>query len=230
MLQSKEDLAAHLREQMEFLHASSKSYDDGLVGEAKRLAVVIAALVHDTKNSKSLLTQLKRKDIRFYDTGAQSDLRHQHIKAVFDAPNPKTGKKWKGGVLHSQRLVLLASNSNADGQNRPYPPLLKGGLKGCNKLVFDDWWNQNAVNNVRGEKFLTRKELVLAMRNKDGGAHIDPNLSPKYAELTRSDGFKLTMILGGVPAVENGPEPGTVRQIAFEVLHSIQTQLCDLVG
>ncbi len=61
--QTKDELESHLREQIEFLKRSSQAYDEGYTSEAKRLAVAIRLLLHDTQNSTSLLTLLEKKDI-----------------------------------------------------------------------------------------------------------------------------------------------------------------------
>ena len=61
--QSKVDLEDHLREQISFLRASADSYDSGFKGEAKRLAVIIRVLLHDTHKSTSLMTLLGIKGI-----------------------------------------------------------------------------------------------------------------------------------------------------------------------
>ena len=57
--QSQEALQDHLTEQIGFLLRSAESYDNGFTDEAKRLAVTIRVLVHDTGKSTSLLKQLK---------------------------------------------------------------------------------------------------------------------------------------------------------------------------
>ena len=68
MRQSEDDLQTHLSEQIAFLKNSTKSYDEGFDGEAKRMATAIRVLVHDTPKSASLLAQLALKQIEFYDT------------------------------------------------------------------------------------------------------------------------------------------------------------------
>src|SRR5690606_13004531 len=60
--QTKAELIAHLDDTVGFLGASSEAFDAGKTGEAKRLAVSIRVLVHDTANSKSLLGLLGWKD------------------------------------------------------------------------------------------------------------------------------------------------------------------------
>jgi hypothetical protein len=62
------ELECHLAEQLQFLQVSAAAFDAGFEGEAKRLAVVLRILLHDTKSSKSLLGQLGRKGGPFFDT------------------------------------------------------------------------------------------------------------------------------------------------------------------
>ena len=71
--QTNEDLLGYLEEQIRFLISSSNSYDNKFLGEAKRLAVVIRVLLYDTSSSTSLLTQLGKKNIGFYDTSIDYD-------------------------------------------------------------------------------------------------------------------------------------------------------------
>ena len=56
------DLEADLAEQLQFLASSSRAFDQGDLAEAKRIALVIRVLVHDTAMSHSLLAQLGIKD------------------------------------------------------------------------------------------------------------------------------------------------------------------------
>ena len=52
--QSLHELINHLKEQILFLKASASAFDEGFDGEAKRLAVTVRVLLHDTNNSISL--------------------------------------------------------------------------------------------------------------------------------------------------------------------------------
>ena len=64
--QKKDELINHLQEQVRFLNASARSFDEGFEGEAKRLSLVIRVLLHDTKRSTSLLTSLGLKEKLWY--------------------------------------------------------------------------------------------------------------------------------------------------------------------
>jgi hypothetical protein len=62
-------LKAALAEQVDFLRASAERFDAGHQHEAKRLALTIRVLLHDTASSKSLLEQLDLKSsLAFLDT------------------------------------------------------------------------------------------------------------------------------------------------------------------
>jgi hypothetical protein len=60
---TKEELANHLKEQIDFMIASAIQFDNGFEGEAKRLAIAIRILVHDTSRCSALLTQLNKLNI-----------------------------------------------------------------------------------------------------------------------------------------------------------------------
>ncbi|MTK13867.1 MAG: hypothetical protein F8N39_17930 [Clostridiaceae bacterium] len=49
------------------------------------------------------------------------------------------------------------------------------------KLSFDTWWNHIIIDNKQGI-VLTRRQILLAVCNKDGGAHIDEKLSSTFAD------------------------------------------------
>ncbi|MCK4476787.1 MAG: hypothetical protein KAU16_08685 [Methanophagales archaeon] len=198
VLQTEEELKSHLKEQIQFLIRSSKSYDEGFEDEAKRLAVVIRVLVHDTSQSTSLLKLLKKKDILFYDTTV--DL-HQNT------------------LLHQGGLAYMRISSNGAKYYAPLddvPP-----YRANNKVPFDDWWNKTVYLDLNRNQF-TRKSLVLAVSNTDGGAHVDPRLNKAYAGLSRFNSLGWKFFKNEVEKdFKNGPELPSIRQIAHEVLKSL---------
>lgn len=52
------------------------------------------------------------------------------------------------------------------------------------KITFDNWWNQIVIRTIGGSKF-SRKKIILAIANQDGGAHVDPSMEEDYYNLTR---------------------------------------------
>ena len=79
-VQTRDELLDHLKDQIAFMKQSTNSYDNGWEDEAKRLAVAIRLLLHDTPKSTSLLTLLDKKNINFRDciltarTGSKSTI------------------------------------------------------------------------------------------------------------------------------------------------------------
>ncbi|MDB5730184.1 MAG: hypothetical protein JWQ03_79 [Variovorax sp.] len=200
--QSKAELLEHLRDSLGFLEASSASFDAGFFGEAKRLATTIRVLVHDTDKSKSLLGLLKMKVAMGY-------LNTSH------AYEPKNLVSYHG--LVGIRLE--------DENTRYWAPLGERAPARSGKYVFfPDWWSQVVIVDSLKAKF-TRRELVLALANKDGGAHVDSHLDESYAELTRKNsvGWMISDGTNQKPMLD--VELHSVRQVAFELHKSIRRHL-----
>jgi hypothetical protein len=205
--QTKDELKSHLREQIEFLKRSSQTYDEGYISEAKRLAVAIRLLLHDTQKSTSLLTLLKKKDILFYDTSLDYN------------PNnfPSTI-----GLIITKYTITKTGQKSAE-----YVPPLDDGpptryTKG--KITFEKWWNKIVFADSKGNK-LTRRNLVLAVSNKDGGAHVDHRLDKDYADMTRFNSLGLRFIQNGNKRYfATHPELASVRQISHEILKSLKDE------
>jgi hypothetical protein len=196
-IQSKEELQQHLRDTIQALELSSRSFDEGFEGEANRLAAAIRVLVHDTGSSKSLLDQLGQKTIQFYDTSIPRD--------------PRTIVSYSG-------LAAL----NMTPQEAKYVALLDDLPTDCPPrwISFDEWWNRVIFVDRQGSE-TSRRDLILAVANKDGGAHVDPVLNEKYADLSRRNSleWRFSSPKGDVPL--KGPEKAAIRQIAHEVLKSL---------
>ncbi len=196
-IQSKDELQQHLRDTVQSLELSAHAFDKGLEGEAKRLAAAIRVLVHDTSKSKSLLGQLEQKAISFYDTCAPRQ-NHTYIT-------------WYG--LTAINLTLQGATHVALLDNLPpdCPP---------HWVSFDEWWNRVVFVDQKGNE-TSRKDLILSVANKDGGTHVDRVLDEKYANLSRRNalGWRFYNARGEGPL--EGPEKAAVRQIAHEVLKSL---------
>jgi len=190
------DLKAHLDEQLGFLQRSSDAYDEGFDGEAKRLAVTLRVLLHDTARSRSLLSQLGLKGTNFFDTA---------------------GEPIAGNLVPEHNLIAIES-----GLGPPrYVPLLDGHL--TSMTPFERWWNTQVFID-RDKRGLTRRDLVLIAADKDGGAHVDATLSGTYADLSRQNsmGYQTHPIHDG-KALQN-PERAVIRQIAHEVLKTLRPE------
>jgi hypothetical protein len=195
-------LRINLCEQIDFVSASCDRYDDGHESEAKRIALSLRVLVHDTDRSSSLLELLDIKgSLPFVDT-ADSLM----VTPTFEMP---------------LGLVVAVMDS---GEER-YQPILDC-LSSDNRVPFDEWWNRALVRPVdhaarsrRGEReAFTRRDFVLGMANMEGGGHVDPSPSRWWHDL-RDQTYLGAMRLEDDQPIANFV-PATIRQIGWEVLET----------
>jgi hypothetical protein len=67
-------------------------------------------------------------------------------------------------------------------------------------LAFDDWRKELVFENRKSR--LTRKDLVLTIANKDGGAHFDTEVDERYDDFRKSwSGGSSPVQRAGEPAV-----------------------------
>ena len=214
--QTPEELLGQIVYQVQFLQNSGTLYDNGFEAEAIRLAGIIRVLVHDTKNSPSLLRSLDMKDIDFWDTASDFNPNVQPppmCLIMFHAVNEK--------VTYSPKLDKFPPNRNK-------------------KTPFHEWWDKKIVISDIHRNTFTRKDLVLNVANTDGGAHVDPKLNSAYADLSRFNSlgwktgeqggayFDLNLMANNsnlsrpdsperMEGLENSPVYASIRQIAYEV-------------
>jgi hypothetical protein len=216
------DLVADLSEQTGFLRASAAAYDGGVESEAKRLALTIRLLLHDTNNQRSLLTRMGVRDrLPLTDTSH--------------------GDPPQGTLLFAAGLATMRIQTGVDG-SVTYIPYLGEGDPGRQQpaQAFVDWWGETVMRDAVGNSF-SRADLVIAVANQDGGAHIDERLNAAYAELTRGNslGFTASHSEDGTGAAigigigqpspgspfANSPALANIRQIAWELENSLDRQL-----
>jgi hypothetical protein len=191
---TKEDLIEHLWEQMHFLCQAAIRFDKGDDLEAKNLATTLRILLHDTSQSKSLLGQLELKNKLFLST-----------------------KSPGRGLASDHGLIGLKIPLNENEECKYIP----AGL-GCQYRNFKDWWNEKVVV-VHGEDGFefTRRNIILYMTNEDGGAHVDPKINEFYVRLSKENALGWTFHSGDKSYVVKNPERATVRQIAYELMRTM---------
>lgn len=98
------------------------------------------------------------------------------------------------------------------------------------KRSFDNWWARLIIYEDNKSNTFTRKDLVLVVANKEGGAHVDPYLDQAYADLSRfnSLGWKL-FVYGEEKDFNNTLILPSIRQIAHEVLKTLKDEFPDLL-
>lgn len=192
----------------QFITSSAKAYDNGFEAESKRIAVSLRLLLHDTAQSHSLLQQLGLKAaLMWIDT------------AIPINPN---------NLLPSHPgLVLMRVTTRESGTMGSYVPPL-GDLSPDRThppASFGPWWNTEVMRDSDGQTW-SRKDLILTLANKEGGAHVDPNLTDKYEEMVRRNGLGWTASHrpGIGEPFQGNAVAAAVRQIAYEVEESLLNQ------
>jgi hypothetical protein len=188
------DFRLHLQRQLRFLARSCASFDAGFSDEAVRVATVIRVLVHQTKASTSLLKLLKATTIDLLSTTEDA------------APN----------VLHKMSMGTISVGS--DGVQY-FPTLGDGGF--ATLVPVSKWWDQVVIITDRVR--ISRRKIVLAAANQDGGAHVDAKLDQEYRALSEvgfaGTGFRTAEGTSSRIALE-GTHHICLRQMGYELLNS----------
>jgi hypothetical protein len=168
------------------------------------LAVAIRNLVHDTETSHSVLAQLHAKEkLRFIDSSHP----------------PETIP----GAIRIDAGLAVIRVGFGDGGDTDYAAPLGDANRRRAPRRFGPWWMEPVLTDDRGTGF-NRKTLVLGLANKEGGAHVQPELEESYAALTldNSLGWGFGSADGEEWVDAGSPVPANVRQIAWEVQTTIE--------
>jgi len=104
----------------------------------------------------------------------------------------------------------------ARGRDTVYLPMLDGTPYRRN-LSFAEWWGEVVFVDDRRAQ-LSRRDLVRAIADQDGGAHVDPALNEAYARLSRHNSLGWVIKTGKEQLPIPKPERAAVRQVAHELL------------
>jgi hypothetical protein len=236
---TRKQLLEHFEEQIEFLERSNATFDEGHLSEAKRMAVPLRVLFHNTRMSHALIHQLGfDQTLTWVDTCGM--------------PDPKNMLPQWGLVIMGMRLetneVFFEPRLDGGAPSRIRTKTLQ--LPRGSRILLDEWWTEPVVKDASHALF-SRKDFVLALSNKEGGAHVDPEISESYNRIAHLNSmgwtFSVTpeghrvltsalISLDGSPtdatvatldpdevALSN-PVPFMVRQISHEVVKSVQAQ------
>lgn len=157
-------LVDHVRRQMNFIITSCSAYDAGLRAEAVRIASAARVLFHDTRNSRSLLrTQLGMAGLR---------LRSTAVPVV-------------GPAAHFPGFIGLEPDTSSFRHYGDDVPDDK-------QVDVETWWSKEPILKLsKRDELITRKHLILAAANTDGGAHVDSRRTVEYQRLEAGLNIKL---------------------------------------
>lgn len=132
MPRSPADFAAHLSDQLAFLRTSAAAFNAGQVRDAKRIAVAVRVLVHDTRSSTSLVSHLGIKgEVRFVDSAA--DMPFPEIR-----PMDETDSIFIGSPL---AMIIFPANPT-----EPIRCKARGVVpEGAPRVPSNEWWTREVV-------------------------------------------------------------------------------------
>lgn len=216
--QSKAELKEALIEQVSLLIAYCDHYDAGDHFFAKSMATALRVCLHHHGRSNALLHQLKLRSGRFYTA----------------APKPNSRR-----IPIGCGLVAMSFTQERQGH---YLPLL-GALGYMDRLSFSEWWSGVVLRAPTGET-MSRRDIVTAVADMDGGAHVDSSLSETYAAFragsllgmraTNMDDGKIHMVIPIFSSSKNdreaesqdgllrSPQYPSLRTITHEVLLTLE--------
>ena len=198
------ELYVKLEEQLQHIKSSIKSYDDGADIEAQRIATALRTIFSDTKNSKSLLTNLGIRNDTFIISSVS-----QYVPTNM--------------LLFNE--LIISEVSMANELNGKWIPRCNADTKLPNKWLHpNDWWNEIVFDDKI--TVFSRRDIVLTIADKDGGAHVDTELTEEFVNLAINNSLGATYGYdeASFSPFDKNPTYVCVRQIAHEVIFSFQTK------
>lgn len=198
-----------LLEQREALKASNANFDSGNLWEAKRIAAVAHILFHDGKRgTTSLLTQLELKGrVPFISSAHETDDSHAWITPLLyiDLTGDSCGFRPK---CNNPEDILPV------------------------ELSFDEWYEEivykemplvRKIDSISSGVTFSRRELIAHLRDKDGGAHVDSNLTESYLGMKSGQGIGVAIFdsNGEICGYPDNANLMTMRQIGWEIEASL---------
>jgi hypothetical protein len=194
------NIQLEIGKQLNFIISSCRLYDEGRIEEALRIAVAARVLFHNTQQSKAIIGgHIDAKGLKLIST---------------------TMFKPGGSLRESHFLGFIGM----------YPSF------GCFKAMLDDvkrkekidwqqWWSVEPIMALnKAQESITRRQLILACANKDGGAHVDTVKPDEYERLENGLGFEVVVTFKGKSQPERVKlryaNLAALRQIGHEILSS----------
>lgn len=200
------NIAQEVGKQLNFIISSCRLYDEGRIEEALRIAVAARVLFHNTKNSKAVIGgHYTASGMKLLST------------TMFKPGSP---------VEQSHFLGFLGLYPSFGS----FKPVIDDGDR-KEQIDWQHWWSAEPILALnKGQESVTRKQLILACANKDGGAHVDAVKPNEYERLENGLGIEVIVTFKG----KSNPERvklryanlAALRQIGHEILSSDElTQL-----
>jgi hypothetical protein len=190
------DFRSHLIRQLSFIRRSADLYDEGVSDEAIRIATHIRTIFHDTTKSTSLVRYLSLERLMMISSAIGK---------------PEEGLPFYHGFGKAEQLK--------DGTRKLVPNL---DMVIIDHIPVKEWWQQDIWKTWSGQ-LISRRSLVLACANKDGGAHVDRNIPEDYAALAAPGAGGIYQRRSGELIIDEESTDAhlmCLRQIGEEILKS----------
>lgn len=193
-------------------------YDLGHFGEAPDIAKEVANFVYDHGATRGLLSSMGLKET---------------MKFTCSAIAPYVPDK---GYLVSNEYYLITAPIGFFGMDY----VANKGRNCVKSLSFTDWWQGNVLSRWDGgamaREYITRSELVLHVRNKEGGGHVASGhhlvgAADKMVRLMSGEYVDGHVQIGDAEpatAEDNAPAYATLRQIGWELEETLAALRPDL--
>jgi len=194
-----------LKVQLELLRSYAGQFDSGMIHMALPMATQVRVLIHQTDQSNSLLHQLDLDNKLKLWHSPNSSFSPHNLLTTWDLLKMSIGSEGASYLPLGSKEVF---NRSRDDSNNIRPEIF---------LPLELWWNQTVFSQQ--SDYISRKDIVQFIANKDGGAHVDEKKWP-------IDNYKESQLLGFYN--QNGDSPdgnplyAAMRQIAEEILVSFE--------
>ncbi|MET3349657.1 UNVERIFIED_ORG: hypothetical protein ABID57_001329 [Arthrobacter sp. UYEF1] len=236
MAHTPESLAKKLTRQIRLLTSAAELFDQGNIEQCLTMATSVRVLLHDHKQegkpatSVSLLKQTGFKDkLRFVDTSLANTTVNTHGPVVSMEVELEDG---------STKFVSMGQDGLVDIHNGGPTAFYVASCRQIPdrkfRLPFGVWW-EDPIMDLPNRGRYSRWDLIRAICNHDGGAHVDPRgLEEGYSRFVE-EGFQVWYSNDANDAGKLNPEglynptgdaaATSMRQLTFEVLETMRE--CD---
>jgi len=155
-------LRSKLEEQCHLLRKSINDLAGGDLVEALRISIILRVLVHETAGNTPLLKQLNPNYLEL---------------PVPDEPPPAKEELPPG--VHKAVVLSVPVSVNISPVGVFFNPKLADDRIA---VPLGIWWERPSLI-IPGSGGYSRKEVILGLAHKEGGAHVDLDVSRKYQQL-----------------------------------------------
>jgi hypothetical protein len=202
-------LEAALGEQITLLKRSVKYFLGGDLTEVLRIATILRVLAHQTTRSHALLQQID-PDWQQWKIRDNAQLRSL-MKPIGDRVTDVEFYYAAQFRVHSKT-----------GDFRPYGEL---GAPSYFETTLGEWWQAETavIHEEAIHAVFTRRQLVLTLANKEGGAHVDiSGLSADYEALISDS--KIKVVVNGIAFSAPNIARTIVGKSGLEMLWCLEKQ------